>query len=110
MTESQGRAVLKRCFEAAGLLILEDQHLSGAGYDVVADGWEAARRIGYEYITVEAGDPIEFNPTALAALEAENESGALSLLLVDEHDVGGEAELALAAERFLAELRTRGRL
>jgi hypothetical protein len=108
MSESEGRAVLKDRFEAAGLEIDEDQRLTGEGYDFVADGYDAARRVGYEYVTTEAGDRVELPPAAIAALERDMAAGKLVLLLVDERDVAGEDDLAAAAERFLAELRARG--
>ena len=108
MTESEGRAVLRSRFEAAGLAIDEDQRLTGEGYDFVADGYDAGRRVGYEYITTEAGDRVELPPAAVAALERDMAEGKLVLLLVDERDVEDENDLAAAAERFLGELRARG--
>ena len=110
MDERQGRAVLRARFEAAGLTIVEDHPLDVDGHAVVADGFDAARGIGYEFLTREGGDHAEFTPAAVAAIEARARAGGISLFLVDELDVGGPEELAAIADRFLDTLVRRGRL
>jgi hypothetical protein len=110
MNEREGRAVLRARFEAAGLHIVEDHRLEVDGHVVVADGFDAARGIGYEYLTREAGDHEELAAPVVAALEAHAEAGDLVLFLIDEVDVGGPDELGALADRFLETLRARGRL
>lgn len=104
MDERTGGAVLERCFSAAGFHIERGFKLVGAGFEVVLDGYDPARRVGYEYLTTEAGDRAELTPPVVAALEAAIERGDFHLLLVDELDVEGEAELELAARRFIERL------
>ena len=96
--------MLERCFSAAGFHIEHGFKLVGAGFEVVLDGYDPARRVGYEYLTTEAGDRVELTPAVVAALEAAIERGDFHLLLVDELEVADEAELELAAQRFIARL------
>lgn len=108
MREFEGCAVLKRCFEAAGLHIEENVPLAGPEGLVHLDGYDAARRIGYEFITWEAADREELTPEVVAGLEGRVRAGDLHLFLIDESDVSDPAALARAAESFLAVLRQRG--
>src|SRR5688572_23622928 len=110
MDERAGRAVLRARFEAAGLHIAEDHRLEVDGHVVVADGFDAVRGIGYEYLTREAGDHRELAPPVVAALEAHARAGDLILFLVDESDVNDAGELGALADGFLQTLRARGRL
>jgi hypothetical protein len=110
MNEADGCALLRARFEAAGLVIVEHARFSEGGVEVVLDGYDAARRVGYEYITTHAGDRAEFTPAVVAALEARMADGSLALLLVDEHELPGRELLERAADGFLAELRRLGRL
>ena len=102
--------MLRARFEAAGLHIAEDHPLDVDGHSVTADGFDAERGIGYEYLTREAGDHAELHPAAVAALEAHAQAGDLVLFLVDEIEVASAEELAALADGFLDTLRARGRL
>ena len=107
MTEAEGCAVLHAAFTSAGYAIRERFVFREEGVEVELDGWDEARRVGYEYITDEAGDRAEFTPRSVAALEARMARGELHVLLVDEHDADGESDLRAAASAFLRELRDR---
>ena len=102
--------MLRARFEAAGLTIVEDHRLEVDGHVIDADGFDAGRGIGYEYLTREAGDLAELHPAAVAALEKHAAAGDVILFLVDEMDVAGPDELGALADGFLATLRARGRL
>ena len=105
MDERTGRALLRERFTAAGLTIQEDFPFREGTIAFSMDGYDPARRIGYEYITTEAGDREELTPALLAELEALMARGQLHVLLVDEHDVDNQpAALTRAADRFLAAL------
>jgi hypothetical protein len=56
MTEAAARALLAGALRERGLRILQDVRVQGAGYDVTLDGWDPARRIGFEYIAPEEVD------------------------------------------------------
>jgi hypothetical protein len=110
MNERDGAALLKGVFEAAGLAIEDDYPFAEGDVRVSLDGFDPARRVGYEYITTEAGDREEVTPEVVAELEARMRRGELFVLLVDERDVTDEASLRFAAEGFLAALRKQGKL
>ncbi len=46
----------------------------------------ASARVGYEYITREAGDDRQFDPATLDRFEQRMERGELFVLLIDERD------------------------
>lgn len=100
--EARGRAILKARFEGAGLAIVSDHPMTLAGRTVHLDGFDPLRRIGFEYITTEAGDRDEITPEVLDDLEARAARGELFVLLVDERQAVADAVLERAADRFLA--------
>ncbi len=108
MDERQGAAILKQVFERAGCAIVEAFSLELDARTVSLDGWDAARRVGFEIVTTEAGDREEFTPDVVAELEARMERGELHVFLVDEAHVPDAATLERAAGRFLEALRARG--
>lgn len=101
MNEAEGCALLKQQFAAAGYDISEHFPFAEQGIHFSVDGFDPVRRVGYEYITTEAGDRTEITPEVVAALEQRMARGELYILLIDECDVAFPAELAHAAEEFL---------
>jgi hypothetical protein len=110
MTEREGCEVLRRRFQAAGLRVVDNHRLDEPGLAIDLDGFDPERRIGYEYITTAAGDRAGLTPALVAELERRMETGDLFVLLIDERDVPGADLLERAADGFLAQLRTLGRL
>ena len=110
MREADGRAVLRRCFEARGLTVTEDHRLHEDGVPITLDGFDPSRRVGYEFITTEAGDRDEVTTEVVVELERRMTAGQIAVFLVDEHDVDDEAALEAAAGRFLDEAARRGLL
>lgn len=110
VTEREGTDLLAEIFEAAGLRIQRDYDFREGGVHVSLDGFDPEARIGFEYITTEAGDREELGPAVLAELELRMRAEELVLFLVDEADIPDSATLAAAARDFLALLRDRGRL
>ncbi len=80
------------------------------GVPITLDGYDRARRIGYEYVTTEAGDREEGTADVVAELERRMERGELAVLLVDEVEGHGAADLEAGAGAFLDEAARRGRL
>lgn len=107
LDEQRGSALLKRHFESAGYQIAENHPYEVAGRIIRLDGFDPARRVGYEFLTSAAGDRAELSADVVAALEEQAESGQAFVLLVDEVDAPDEADLELAARRFLAEVGKR---
>jgi len=108
LTEREGTSLLAEEFRRAGLDVVEGCPVLVDGVEVSLDGLDPARRIGFEFVTEEAGDRKAIGPGVVDALERMMARGELFVLLVDEWDVDGAGDLALAARRFLDELRRRG--
>ena len=104
MTERDACALLKARFEAAGYTIAENQPLDENGIAFEIDGFDAAARVGYEYVTDEAGDTWDVDDAVVAALAAQLRAGTLSVLVIGENDAPDAASLARAADAFLAGL------
>jgi hypothetical protein len=110
MDERQGSDILTVCFEEAGLGIQRDFRFKEGAVDVVLDGFDPEKRVGFEFITTEVGDRAEFTPAVVQELETRMRAEELFLFLIDERDVRGPEVLEAAARGFLALLRDRGRL
>lgn len=102
MTEAEGCALLLTKFTEAGYSISADFHFTEGDIEVDLDGWDAKARVGYEYITREAGDHRQFDAATLERFEARMAKGELYVLLVDETEAVTEDALAAAAAGFLA--------
>lgn len=107
LSERAGCAVLKRVFEARGYTILENFPFREGEIAFRVDGWDPEYRVGYEYITKDAGDHEELPPEAMATLSEWNAEGKMALFLIDHADVQGAPELEFAANRFLDDVAAR---
>jgi hypothetical protein len=101
MTERDACALLKARFEAAGYQIAENQPFDEDGVRFEIDGFDAGARVGYEYMTDEAGDTWDVDDAVVAALAAKLRAGTLSVLVIGENDAPDAAALARAADAFL---------
>ncbi|MBV8756695.1 MAG: hypothetical protein JO257_05460 [Deltaproteobacteria bacterium] len=104
MTEHDACALLKARFEAAGYAIAENQPFDEDGIHFEIDGFDAEARVGYEYVTDEAGDTWDVDDSVVAALATKLREGTLSVLVIGENDAPDAASLARAADVFLAGL------
>ncbi|HUJ62963.1 MAG TPA: hypothetical protein VLX92_30880 [Kofleriaceae bacterium] len=104
MTERDACALLKARFEKAGYRIAENVAFDEHGVRFEIDGYDAARRVGYEYLTDEAGDGWDVDADVIAALAARRDAGELFVLVVDEADAPDAATLGAAADTFLHQL------
>ena len=107
VTEAEGCALLLARFTEAGFTVVSNFRFDEDDIEVDLDGWDAAARVGFEYITEEAGDARQFDPKTLARFEARMEKGELYVLLVDEHEAVTAEALEGAARAFLAEVAKR---
>lgn len=106
--ERSACAQLKRRFEAAGFRIKENQRFDEDGMWFEIDGFDAARRVGYEYVTKEAGDGWDVDGSVIAKLAERRKRGELHVLVVDEADAPDAASLDQAIDAFLGELAASG--
>lgn len=108
MEERAACAQLKKRFEAAGFRIQENQTFDEDGVRFDIDGFDAERRVGYEYVTREAGDGWDVDDDVIAELAERRKRGELHVLVVDEGDAPNAATLDAAIDEFLGELRGAG--
>jgi hypothetical protein len=101
MDERKACAVLKARFERAGFHIEENRAFDEGGVQFEIDGFDPERRVGYEYITEEAGDGWDVDGAVIAALDARRKAGELHVLVVDERDAPDDASLSAAIDVFL---------
>lgn len=104
MTESEACALLKARFEKAGYAIAENVAFDEDGIQFDIDGFDAGKRVGYEYITDEAGDTWDVDGDVIAALDARRAAGELFVLVVAEASAPDAKALSRAADEFLATL------
>ena len=104
MQEAAACAVLKAAFEAAGFQIAENRMFDEDGIRFEMDGFDPERRVGYEYVTAEAGDGWDVDGDVIAKLAERRERGELFVLVVDEADAPDEDTLRDRVESFLAEV------
>jgi hypothetical protein len=108
MTESEACALLKARFEKAGYAIAENVPFDEDGIRFDIDGFDAGKRVGYEYITDEAGDTWDVDGDVIAALDARRAAGELFVLVVAEASAPDAKALGRAADEFLATLANGG--
>jgi hypothetical protein len=107
LTEKEGSDVLARVFAARGFVLARDVLFDEAGVSFTIDGWDADARVGFEYLTNEAGDHEDLTADEMGRLAMRMERGELYVFLVDETDVADVKELEEAANRFLDEVARR---
>ena len=104
LSENQSREILREIFEARGLQIAEDFPFRERGVAFSIDGWDAAKRIGYEFMTEREHDHEDLNPDELGQIWQWNAEGSLHLLIIDETEVETADDLKAQAHAFLDEL------
>ncbi|HEX4453613.1 MAG TPA: hypothetical protein VH143_22230 [Kofleriaceae bacterium] len=102
MTERDACALLKARFEQAGYAITENITLDEHGVNFEIDGYDAGKRVGYEYVTEEAGDSWDVDGDVIDALDAARRAGELFVLVVNEVDAPDAGSLGKAAAAFIA--------
>ncbi len=108
MEERKASERLKSRFEQAGFRIKESVDFDKHGLRFDLDGYDADAKVGYEYVTDEAGDGWDVDDAVIAKLTELRASGELSILVVDEDEAPDEAGLDRAIDEFLADLKERG--
>lgn len=108
MEERKACAHLRQRFEAAGFRIKENVDYAEHGLRFDLDGFDTEAKVGYEYVTVEAGDGWDVDEAVIAKLTELRQSGGLHVLVIDEAEAPELADLDRLADEFLAELGSRG--
>lgn len=107
MTEAEGCELLHRVFATRGYQIARDVQVTFEGVSFFADGWDSAKRVGFEYLTHEAGDHADLDAGERQRLEMLLEAGKVSVFIIDETEVDEPGTLEWAAHRFLDAVEAR---
>ncbi len=105
--EEHGRRILRRAFVDAGFQIEEDFPFPIAGTVIQLDGYDPARRVGYEYVTTSAGDRDQIDGRVVEELDRLNEDLLAHILMVDEQYISTSEELIFACNAYLVALDAR---
>ncbi len=100
LAEVAARSLLAGALREGGLRILQDVRVQGTGYDVTLDGWDPARRIGFEYIAAEEVDT-DLDAAERTALAADK---TLTVLILD---AAAEGAIQPKLDGFIAALPAR---
>ncbi len=103
-SEAEGRKVLRAAFTAAGYQIVEDYHFVEDDVDVTFDGFDPARRVGYEYMTREMNDKADFTDREIGKLLTRNARGQVHVLLIDGDGKPDRDMIEYLAKQFLRNL------
>lgn len=107
LAEDEGCEVLREVFTRRGYTVAREVAFAEGDLRFTIDGWDAAARVGYEYLTRASGDHDDLTPAELAALGERIERGELYVFVIDEASVADADALRWAAERFLDEVARR---
>jgi hypothetical protein len=102
MTERDACTLLKSQFEAAGYKIAENQPFDEDGVTFEIDGFDATARVGYEYVTEEAGDSWDVDGRVIETLAERHKAGELHVLVIEETAAPDAKAIERAAQAFLA--------
>jgi hypothetical protein len=107
LSESAGCAILADVFRKRGYAVAEnvDFHEGDVAFNI--DGWDARRRVGFEYRTTESADKKDLTDDELIALAKRMELGELFIFVIDDEGADDDDELREYAERFLDEVARR---
>ena len=108
MEERKACALLKARFEAAGFAIEDNRMFDEDGIRFEMDGFDPAKRVGFEYITEEAGDSWDVDDDVISELAERHRNGDLHVLVVTETDAPDADSLGQKIDKFLDGLRERG--
>lgn len=108
MREAEAAAMMRARFEAAGFAIETNVMLEHGDLRFEIDGYDRRHRVGYEYLTEEAGDSWDVDDAVVGELAARRRRGELFILIIDERDAPDEASVAGRVDAFLGELAANG--
>jgi hypothetical protein len=111
LSETEGCDLLARLFRARGYAVARNLLFREYGVEFHVDGWDAQKRVGFEFLSSEDDDHDDLDLAEYQTLSAAQQRGELALFIIDEVEPLSAADLALQANEFLDEvadaLRTR---
>ena len=104
LSETQGCDLLTRLFRARGYAIERNLLFREYGVEFHVDGWDAKKRVGFEFLSSEDDDHDDLSLSEYQTLGAAQQRGELALFIIDEVEPLSAADLALQANEFLDEV------
>jgi hypothetical protein len=104
LTETAGCELLARLFKNRGYAINRNLTFREYGVSFHIDGWDAKRRVGFEFLTSEDDDHDDLSLAEYQTLMAAQQRGELALFIIDEVEPLSAAELQATASSFLDEV------
>ena len=104
LSETEGCELLARLFRARGYAIARNLVFREYGVEFHVDGWDAKKRVGFEFLSSEDDDHDDLSLSEYQALGAAQQRGELALFIIDEVEPLSAADLALQANEFLDEV------
>jgi hypothetical protein len=104
LSELQGCDLLARLFKARGYSIARNVQFREYGVEFHIDGWDAAARVGFEFLTSEDDDHDDLTLEEYNVLTSAQRRGELALFIIDEVEPLSAADLTVEAHDFLDEV------
>jgi len=104
LSETEGCDLLARLFRARGYAIARNLLFREYGVEFHVDGWDAKKRVGFEFLSSEDDDHDDLDLAEYQTLAAAQQRGELALFIIDEVEPLSAADLALQANEFLDEV------
>lgn len=109
LSELEGCDLLARLFAARGYRLARNVVFREYGVTFHIDGWDAAARVGFEFLTSEDDDHDDLTLEGYKTLMAAQQRGELALFIIDEVETLSAAELTATTHEFLDEVAAAAR-
>jgi hypothetical protein len=103
LSETAACGLLARLFRARGYTIARNVMFREYGVSFHVDGWDAAKRVGFEFLTSEDDDHDDLTLSEYQTLMVAQQRGELAIFVIDEVEPLSAADLAETVNAFLDE-------
>ena len=104
LSETKACDLLTRLFKKRGYNVVRNVAFREYGVMFHIDVWDAAKRVGFEFLTSEDDDHDDLTLVEYQTLMAAQQRGELSLFIIDEVEPLSVADLTETADAFLDEM------
>ena len=104
LSETEGCDLLARLFKKRGYSVMRNMTFREYGVSFHIDGWDAKKRVGFEFLTSEDDDHDDLTLAEYQTLMAAQQRGELSLFILDEVEPLSLGDLTEMANDFLDEV------
>jgi hypothetical protein len=104
LSETEGCDLLARLFKKRGYAIMRNVTFREYGVSFHIDGWDAKKRVGFEFLTSEDDDHDDLTLAEYQTLMSAQQRGELSLFILDEVEPLSLGDLTAMANDFLDEV------